>query len=104
MPVLMDPAATLQAGSILEDVGNSAYYNLTRAPEAVSRFMGRAANTHIRPADAKAFREFLEAEGQALLERADAWLSEREAGDDALHRRRLMRVGVGVFQIQDDRN
>jgi len=102
MPVLMDPAATLQAGSMLQDLGNSAHYNLTRPSEAASRFLGRATNSRIRSADAAAFRDYLEAEGQALLERADAWLSKREVSEDSPRRHRVVRLGVGVFQIQDD--
>ena len=102
MPVLMDPAATLQAGSILEDIGNSAHYNLTRPPDAASRFVGRATSSRIRSADVAAFREFMEEEGQALLERADAWLTRREVAADSRRHQRVVRLGVGVFQIQDD--
>ena len=102
MPVLMDPAATIQAGTMLQDFGNSAHYNLTRPADAASRFIGRATNPRIRSADVPAFREFLEAEGQALLERADAWLSAREVAAESPRRHRVLRLGVGVFQIQDD--
>jgi hypothetical protein len=102
MPALMDPAATMQAGSMLQDLGNTAHYNLVRPAETESRFLGRATNPRIRSADVAPFREFLEAEGQALLERADAWLSKREVSEDSPRRYRVMRLGVGVFQIQDD--
>ena len=102
MPIVMDPAATLQAGSMLEDLGNSAHYNLTRPAGAPSRFVGRATNARIRPADVAAFREFLEAEGQALLERADAWLTAREVAADSQRRHRVARLGVGLYQIEDD--
>jgi hypothetical protein len=102
MPALMDPSATVQAGSILADLGNAAYYNLTRPGDAPTRFVGRAANIQMRAADAAAFRAWLEDEGQAFLERADAWLSAREARPDAPRRQRLVRLGVGLFQIQDE--
>jgi hypothetical protein len=102
MPVLMDPSATVQAGSLLADLGDAAYYNLTRPAGAPTRFVGRATNTQMRAVDAAAFRAWLEDEGQAFLERADAWLSEHEARAESPRRQRLLRFGVGLFQIQDD--
>lgn len=102
MPVLMDPAATMQAASMIHDLGNSAYYNLTRPKDAASRFVGRATNARIRATDVAAFREFMEDSGQELLERADAWLSEREVAPDSQRRQRVVRLGLGVFQIEDE--
>lgn len=102
MPVVMDPAATLQAGSMIQDLGNSAYYNLTRPKDSESRFLGRATNARIRAADVPEFRAFMEEAGQDLLERADAWLSAREVPPESPRRQRIVRLGLGVFQIEDD--
>jgi hypothetical protein len=102
MPVVMDPAATMQAGSMIHDLGNSAYYNLTRPKDGESRFVGRATNARIRAADVPEFRAFMEDAGQALLERADAWLSEREVPENSLRRQRIVRLGLGVYQIEGD--
>ncbi len=102
MPIVMDPAATLQAGSMLEDFGNSVHYNLSRPAGAASRLLGRATNARIRAVDVAAFREFVEAEGQAMLERVDAWLTEHEVPADSQRRHRVVRLGLGVYQIQDE--
>lgn len=102
MPVMVDPATLLQAGSLVHDVAATADYNLVRAEGQPTRFLGRAANARIRPADVPAFREFLEQEAQGLLERADEWLERREVPVDPARRQRVVRLGVGVFQVQDD--
>jgi hypothetical protein len=98
----MDPQAVLQAGSMLHDLGVAVHYDLVRRPDAPLRFVGRAANARVRAGEAAAFREFLEREGQGLLERADAWLAAREVPRDAPRRQRTLRLGVGVFQIEDE--
>jgi hypothetical protein len=104
MPLQMDPDAVVRAGSMLEDLGTTVSFNLGKAPDEVSRFAGRATNTRIRTADARRFRTFLEDEGQAFLERIDEWLSRHEtpASDDGTTTRTL-RVGAGVYGIQDER-
>ena len=72
MPVLMDPEQMLRSGSVLEDVGSTVAYNLHRQSEDPSRFERRATNTRIPADKVPAFREFLEQEGQAFLEKVDA--------------------------------
>lgn len=98
----LDPAKALQAGSMLEDFGNAVRHNLLRDADAAPRFVGRATNAAVRAADLPAFEEFLEREGQAFLERVDAWLSAHEVDPAAARRARATRVGVGVFDIRDD--
>ena len=104
MPLQMDPDAVIRGGSMLEDLGTTVSFNLGKAEDELSRFAGRATNTRIRAADARRFQAFLEAEGQAFLERIDEWLSrhERPPADDGT-RTRSIRVGAGVYGIQDER-
>jgi hypothetical protein len=103
MPLPMDPDAVVRGGSMLEDVGTTVAFNLGKPEGTASRFAGRAINTRIRAADARRFRAFLEQEGQAFLERVDAWLSKNEApATEDTAQQRVRRVGVGVFGIQDD--
>jgi hypothetical protein len=64
------------------------------------------------PAALPAFREFLEAEGQAFLERVDAWLTAHELpraadepagqGAGATDAGRAVRLGAGIFAIQGE--
>lgn len=105
MPLQMDPDAVVQGGSMLEDLGTTVSFNLGKAEDELSRFAGRATNTRIRTADARRFRTFLEEEGQGFLERIDEWLSRHEtpAADDETRTRGTVRVGAGVYGIQDER-
>jgi len=104
MPLQMDPDAVVRGGSMLEDLGTTVSFNLGKAEDEQSRFAGRATNTRIRAADARRFRTFLEQEGEAFLERIDEWLSrhEKPPADDGT-KTRSVRVGVGVYGIQDER-
>jgi hypothetical protein len=102
MPLAMDDESILRAGSVLQDLGNTMDYNLTREETDPTRFEGRATNSNVRAVDAVAFREFLESEAQALLERADAWLALREPSPDAKRQYKTTRIGIGIYQIQDD--
>ncbi len=100
MPNPLEPGALLQAGGTLRDLGDAIEHNLTRGPATPSRLVGRATNTRIPARHRAAFRDFLQARGQAFLEEVDEWLSRHElaAADGG---RRLHRLGVGVFHIED---
>ena len=98
MPVQMDPEQILRSGSVLADVGNTVAYNLHRSGAQPSRFEGRATGTRI-PGDAvPLFREFVEQEGQAFLERVDEWLTEHELDDDSDEQG--TRLGLGIYWIE----
>lgn len=100
MPVLMDPEQMLRSGSVLEDIGTTVAWNLHRQETEPSRFERRATNTRMSRDDLAAFRDFIEQEGQAFLERVDAWLTdhERNDGDASID----LRLGVGTYWIEDN--
>lgn len=100
MPLALDPGAVLRAGSVLQDLGETVDYNLVRRVDQPTRFEGRATNAHIPRADAAKFRDFLEQEGQGFLERIDEWLARHEANAD--QKRKTVRLGLGIYQIQDE--
>ncbi|MDJ0926537.1 MAG: DUF6502 family protein [Gammaproteobacteria bacterium] len=102
MPSPLDPAAVLRAGSVLQDLGNTVGHNLGCAGGEVTSFEGRATNERMVVGDEKAFRAFLEREGQAFLERVDDWLAMHEATAAEEKKYRLRRFGVGVYQIKDE--
>lgn len=99
MPVSMDPEQILRSGSVLADLGNTIDHNLHRRDGEAARFERRASNTRIPARAIPAFREFIDTEGQAFLERVDAWLSKHEqaAGADAP----TVRLGLGAYWIED---
>ena len=98
MPAMMDADRVLSSGSVLEDMGYTVAYNLDRSASDPGRFERRATNTRIPARAVPAFREFIEIEGQAFLERVDAWLSEHELkdGDDS----KSIRLGLGAYWIE----
>ncbi len=102
MPLTIDAEAVLRGGSVLSDLGNTVDYNLVRSADDMSRFEGRATNARVRRADAEAYRAFLETEAQGFLERVDEWLAHHEVPEDAVRKKKTIRLGIGVFQIQDD--
>ena len=100
MPVLTDPEQVLRSGSVLEDLGSTVAYNLHREGDDPSRFERRASNTQIPESAVPQFREFLEKEGQAFLERVDAWLVAHEDNDAE----NVVRLGLGAYWIEDKNN
>jgi hypothetical protein len=86
-------------GTVIADVATTYVHNLTRTPSSVARFERAAAHPRIRPSALPEFRQFLDREGQAFLERVDDWLAKHEASpaesEDGI------RLGAGVYHIQD---
>jgi hypothetical protein len=99
VPAQSDPGALLRAGSVIGDLGNTLHHNLYKAnKQQPLQFERRASNTQMSPDQLAAFREFVEQEGQAFLEKIDAWLSEHEQPDANTHSSgELMRMGVGTY-------
>jgi hypothetical protein len=86
-------------GSVLHDVGTTWEYNLMRDDSQGSRFERRAVNLRIDPKALPAFQDFLQAEGQAFLERVDDWLDAHQSNLDDSGTGAGVRLGVGVYHI-----
>jgi hypothetical protein len=99
MPSTVEESSVRYWGSALADHATALSHNYLRRSRSRARFERRALNRHIERRHADAFSEFVESEGQAFLERIDAWLSEREALPGAATD--VIRLGVGVYQIDD---
>ena len=99
MPSAVEESSVRYWGSALADHATALSHNYLRRGRSRARFERRALNRHIERRHADAFSEFVESEGQAFLERIDAWLSEREALPGAATD--VIRLGVGVYQIDD---
>lgn len=104
VPSQSDPAALLRAGSVINDLGSTLYHNLYRADPEKNKplhFERRATNIQMPAESAEAFRQFVEQEGQAFLEKVDAWLSahEQQNQDTADEKMQTIRLGVGTYLI-----
>jgi hypothetical protein len=89
-------------GTVVADVATTYVHNLTRTATGDRRLERSAVNDHMPKEVAPAFAQMLEKEGQAFLERVDAWLTAHEVkpggkrpSPDAI------RLGIGLYQIQD---
>jgi Family of unknown function (DUF6502) len=101
MPRAMDGQAVERAGAVVADLVTTVEHNLSRDASEPPRFEGRAQNRHIDPRQLPAFRAFMEREGQAFLERCDEWLSAHEAQPGAGATTTTLRLGAGVYAIQE---
>jgi len=104
IPLQLDPDKILRAGDVLNDIGTTVVHDLIAAPGVPLRFERRAENDEIDPAALPAFREFLDREGQAFLEKIDDWLTRHavQPGNDA--DRPKIRLGVGMYHLQTEAN
>jgi hypothetical protein len=113
VPAQSDPAALLRAGSVFHDLGSTLQHNLYKANAAKNKplhFERRASNTQMPPETADLFRKFVDQEGQAFLEKVDAWLSAHEqVPSEELSTKQLtsdaqntnIRLGVGAYLIEN---
>jgi hypothetical protein len=100
IPHAMDGELIRLWGTVIADVGTTYVHNLTRRAKTPARFERAAVNEHVRADALPEFRQFLNREGQAFLERLDAWLTENEARERDTSEPTI-RLGVGVYHIQD---
>ncbi len=103
MPGRTTPATEetlLRSGSVLEDIGNTVDFNLRRRPEEETRFERRATNLRIGAEKVSEFRQFIEKESEAFLEKVDTWLSDHEVPEAELNQHKTVKLGLGAYWIQ----
>ena len=100
IPQALDAKLVHLWGTAVTDLARTGDHNLTRKSTQAARFE-RTANNLVDPAVLPEFQVFLEKEGQAFLERADAWLTQHEISDADAEQKERVRLGVGVYHIQD---
>jgi Family of unknown function (DUF6502) len=88
-------------GSALQDLGTTLDHNISRDATDPPRFERRAISLHVDTKALPQFREMLEREGQAFLERIDDWITAHEVRSSADEPGTGIRLGVGVYHIQD---
>ena len=101
IPHTMDEEVIRLWGTILADIATTCTHNLTHNAKTPARFERAAVNDRVRASALPEFRQFLNQEGQAFLERLDAWLTAHEARDDAGSAEATIRLGVGMYHVQD---
>ena len=104
IPQTMDEHLIRLWGTVIADVASTYGHNLMRRADIPARFERAAVNDRVLATALPEFREFLNREGQAFLERVDAWLTEHEArpNESAPDSPSVcIRLGAGVYHLQD---
>jgi hypothetical protein len=101
IPHSMDAQLVRLWGSTMADHATTSGHNLVRADRESPRLDREAVNDRIPATVLKEFRRVLEQEGQAFLERMDAWLTEHQVPPGQGVEAELSRLGVGVYHIQE---
>jgi hypothetical protein len=100
LPHSIDETLITLWGSRMADVATTCASNMARTSKVSARFERAASNERIGKSALPEFRKFLDQEGQAFLQRLDAWLAEHEVKGDAPDDQ-VVRLGAGVYHIQD---
>jgi len=101
LPHSMDEQLIRLWGSVIADVARTYAHNMTRAAKTSARFERAAVNDRIPAAAVPEFLKLLNQEGQAFLERMDQWLTAHQSGDPAQTDSASVRLGIGLYQVQD---
>lgn len=103
IPHAMDEQLIRLWGTVMADMATTYVHNLTRTGKVPARFERSAVNDRIPRSALPEYRKFLEQEGQAFLERLDAWLTTHEARGSGADEEEAdaIRLGAGVYHIQD---
>jgi hypothetical protein len=102
IPHEMDEHLIRLWGTVLADLATTYAHNLMHNTRTPPRFERAAVNAQIAASSLKEFRQFLDEEGQAFLERVDAWLTAHESADaGSATREETLRLGAGLYHIQD---
>lgn len=97
-----DPEIVRQLGVALHDHGATLEHNLDDDRESPARFEGIADNVFVPVSATKDFGKYVEGRGLEFLKEIDAWLANHEVADPADTATRKIRLGVGVYLIQDE--
>ena len=102
MPVQVSDEWINMAGQFLHDLGVNINYNMGADEKHESRFLGFAMDDQVHPCTAAEFRDFMEEQGQAFLQKTDDWLTQHGSASDADADATPIRLGVGLFTIHED--
>jgi hypothetical protein len=101
IPQTMDEHLVRLWGTVIADVATTYVHNLTRAGKDSKRFERSAVNDQMPRTAIAGFAELLEREGQVFLERIDQWLTVRESKARGRRKGATVRLGVGLYHIED---
>lgn len=98
----LDPEIVRQMSVALHDHAATLDHNVNSARKSAARFEGLADNAHVSARSAKTFMKLVETRGMDFLREMDTWLSKHEVDPAKSSSSREVRLGVGVFLINDE--
>jgi hypothetical protein len=104
IPHTMDEELIRLWGTVIADVATTYVHNLTRTGKVNKRFERFAVNDRMPHSSVADFAQLLQQEGQAFLERVNNWLTARECKPNDRPRGDTVRLGVGLYHIEDIRS
>jgi hypothetical protein len=99
-----DPNMIYQAGVTLHDHGATVVHNCDAERSGAARFDRMATSISFPIEQVHAFNRLVEREGQSFLEAMDHWLAEHEDSGSNNDTAGTVRVGVGVYLINNESN
>ena len=98
----IDPDIVKYMGTALHEHGATLAHNIDRERKDSPRFERMASNRNVSPRSVKAFQQLIEERGEEFLEEIDLWLSKHEVKPNSKKPGRPIRMGVGIYLIQED--
>lgn len=98
----LDPDIVWQMGVALHDHAATLDHNLNPTHDKARRFEGIAENANVSARFAKSFATLLEDQGLQFLQQMDGWLASHETDKTSTSGNRAVRLGVGMYLIQED--
>jgi hypothetical protein len=98
----LDPEIVRQFGLALHDHAMTLEHNLDEERAGTPRFEGMADNVKMSRRSYKKFQDLVATRGFSFLEEVDAWLSRNQINENEDADTRTVRLGVGVYLINDE--
>jgi hypothetical protein len=98
----LDPEIVHQFGLALHDHAMTLEHNLDEERAGTPRFEGMADNVKMSRRSYKKFQDLVATRGFSFLEEVDAWLSRNQINENEDADTRTVRLGVGVYLINDE--
>jgi len=98
----LDPDIIKQMSVSLHDHATTLVHNLNEERKSPARFEGIADNARISSRSARTFMKLVETRGMEFLNEMDDWLSAHETDENKAASGREVRMGVGIYFINDD--
>ncbi len=104
MPIAFDENRIFNIIDDLVDMSNTAYQNLVRDHDEESYFQAKVTNDYISESAYSEFQAMVREKGMKMLLEFDDWLAQNEVTQEELEKSKQIRLGLGMYFIQNKNN